>query len=104
MKIINKLKSLWQGYSDKIIHFLFGYFIASAFQVTGYYMMAPVVIAATWKELYDLKRDNIPVKFTTLINADWMCTVAGGFIALFIYAVSLLGGVHLPGFIDVIIK
>jgi len=66
--------------------------------------MLPVVVAATGKELYDLKRDNIPLKFTTLINADWMCTVAGGFIALFIYAVSLLGGVHLPGFIDVIIK
>lgn len=104
MNLINKLKNIWLRYSDKIIHFLFGYFIASTFQVTGYYMMLPVVVASTGKELYDLKRDNIPLKFTTLINADWMCTVAGGFIALFIYAVSLLGGVHLPGFIDVIIK
>ena len=51
-------------------------------------MMAPVIIAATWKELYDLKRDNIPLKFTTLINADWMCTVAGGFIALFIIGLN----------------
>lgn len=104
MKIVNKLKSIWQGYSDKITHFLFGYFIASLFQATGYFMVVPTILAATGKELYDLKRDNVGIKFTTVVNADWMCTTAGGFIALFIYAVSLLGGVHLPGFIDVIIK
>lgn len=104
MKIIKRLKKLWQNYSDKIIHFLFGYFIASLFQVTGYYMLIPAVVAATGKEIYDIKRDNIPLKFTTLINADWMCTVTGAFVALFVYAVSLLGGVNLPGFIDVMIK
>ena len=103
--MINRLKTIWAGYSDKIIHFLFGYFIASQFQATGYWMVLPAVIAGTAKEIYDFKQSEEQFKLSKILNADWACTVTGGFIALWVYAISLyIGGVHLPGFIDVIIN
>lgn len=105
MKIIDKLKNIWLGYSDKIIHFLFGYFIASLFQGSGYYMIIPAFMAGTAKEYYDAKTNKLDIEMKTIFNTDWACTFAGGFTALFVYAVSLYTfGVHLPDFITVIIN
>ena len=109
MKLINKIKNrinnIWFNYYDKILHFLFGYLISSLFQGAGYFMIVPTVIVSTIKEYNDAKRDKLDIKFVNVVNADWMCTVAGGFAALFTYAVSLYYfGVNLPGFITVLIN
>ena len=109
MKLINNIKkrinNIWLNYYDKILHFLVGYLIASLFQGAGYFMLLPTVIVSTLKEYNDAKRDKLAMKFVNIVNADWMCTVAGGFTALFIYAVSLYYfGVNLPGFITVLIN
>lgn len=98
-KIISRINNIWLGYSDKILHFLFGYFIASQFQVTGYYMIIPAIVAGTVKEYYDIKQDDLKLNAHNLLNADWACTVGGGFYAFFVYGLSAMGGIHLPGLI-----
>lgn len=98
-KLIMWLNNIWKGYSDKILHFLVGYFIASMFQLSGTYMIIPAVVAGTAKELYDTKRDNLPKTFKNIINADWACTFAGGFIATWVYGVTrMIGGLPVIGY------
>ena len=104
-KIKNRINNIWFNYYDKILHFLVGYLISSLFQGAGYFMIVPTIIVSTLKEYNDAKRDKLVIKFVNVANADWMCTVAGGFAALFMYAVSLYYfGVNLPGFITVLIN
>ena len=65
--------------TDKIIHFLGGFFISTLFQSTGIYMILPAVLIGAGKELYD--------RYYKKTKFDWIdlaATVAGGFVAYLI--------------------
>jgi hypothetical protein len=65
--------------TDKMLHFLAGFFIVTVFQFSLVVMIVSVIIIGGGKELYDLL-----VKRTKFDIVDLACTIAGGFIAYWI--------------------
>jgi hypothetical protein len=66
-------------YTDKIIHFLGGFFISTCLQTGDISMVFPAVLVGTGKELYD--------KYYKKTKFDWvdlLATVVGGFAAFWI--------------------
>lgn len=66
---------------DKLLHFLSGFFLATCLQFVGYFMPLIGIVAGALKEWYDSRHGGI------WDWADFACTFAGSFVALWIWLI-----------------
>jgi len=62
-------------HTDKILHFLTGFFIATLLQFANGWVILIALLAGLGKELYDQNKGG------EFDKADLACTVSGGFVA-----------------------